>query len=192
MAKDDQKGEGAGAEILLELFKEQTLHLAENTKALRALKLQITGIPPSDDDDDEGVDGLMDRIGSLEESVSQLEVRMIGLNLHVSRASFIADHMLTIVTGDPTADPPVEPRAVTIQDVAEGLAEYEKKVQEEEAQAEEEEKAEREAEDKAAKEAEEKEKADAAPKKPPMLSSGAPKGPGLKSLPPLPVMEDKK
>lgn len=192
MAKDDQKGDGGGAEILLELFKEQTLHLAENTKALKALKLQITGIPPRDDDDDEGVDGLMDRIGSLEECVAQLDARMIGLNLHVSRMSFIGDHLLMIVTGDPTADPPVEPRAVTIQDVAEGLAEYEKKIQEEEAQAEQEEKEEREAAEKAEKEAKEKAKEQEGPKKAPMLSSGAPKGPGFKVLPPLPVMEDKK
>lgn len=188
---DDQKGSKVGAEALMELFKEQTGATIELIKVTRALTYQIAGVVP-DEKNPDGVDGLMDRIGGMEEAIHALDARMIGLNLHISRASYIGDKLLEIFMGNAEADPPVAPRAPTLSDVAAALKEYEKEVEEETALAE--------------KEATEEEKALAAqeaaedaaeaaaeagePPKPAMVANTA-SAPGFRSLPPLPVVEKK-
>lgn len=194
MADDDEKKESAhesaAAGLLLQLFKEQTQAAMENTKALRALTMQIVGLPP-DEQNPDGLIGLMDRLGDLGEAMDELDTHMVGQNVMLARINFVFDRMVQIATGDEeepelaeNAEPEPgktykKPRTPIFRDLAAILIDYEKELEEE---------AKREAEQEA-KEAEAEQKADAPPAKPSMLSNGPPAKPHprLKALPPLPV-----
>jgi len=188
---DDQKGSNLGAEALMELFKEQTGATIELIKVTRALSFQISGIVP-DEKNPDGVEGLMDRIGGMEEAIHALDSRVIGLNLHVSRASYVGDKILAIFMGSPEADPPVEPRAPTVADIAQALKEHEKEEEEELALADKEAAEEEKtvAAQEAAEDAAEAAAESGEPPKPAMVANAA-SVPGFRSLPPLPVVEKK-
>lgn len=158
------------AELLLQLFKENTLAVAENTKALRALVLQIVGIPP-DEQNPEGLIGLMDRLGDIGEAIDNLDQHVVGQNVMLSRINYAFDHMVEVAAGDANATPPVEARAPSLKDLTEALLKFDKEL-----------------EDEAAKESE-PEEPPKPPAKPPMLAN-APQDkthPRMKALPPLPV-----
>lgn len=192
MAPENEKGEQLSAELLFGLMKEQTQSSLELTKALRALTMQIVGLPP-DEKNPDGLIGLMDRLGALGEAVDELDTHIVGQNIMLARINFVFDRMVEIATGDEeqpelaeNAEPEPgkaykKPRIPIFRDLAAILIDYEKELEEE---------AKREA-DQEAKEAaeEEAESAPAAPAKPSMLSNGpaAKPLPRLKALPPLPV-----
>lgn len=183
MAEGDQTTDTQARE-LLDLMKENTSALHDLKRVMGALIISITGAPASEREPD-GVAGLLERLTENEEATSQLDTRLIGLAINISKWTFVGDHLTRIRSGDPSAEPPVPGRELTVNDMADALLEYEKKIEEEEKLAEEEEKAEekREAEEDAAAAAEDA----GEPKKPAMLSNA----PGLKALPPLPVAAPK-
>lgn len=190
---DDEKEKQAkveAAELMFQLLKEQTQAALENTKALRALTLQLVGLPP-DKDHPEGLIGLMDRLGDLGEAVDDLDTHIVGQNVMLARINFVFDRMVDIATGDEekpelpeNAEPEPgktykKPRTPAFRDLAAILLDYEKELEEE---------ARREA------EAEEKEAQEEAretePQKPSMLTNGGASAKPthrLKALPPLPV-----
>ena len=191
MADDDKtekkSGEQLSAELLFGLMKEQTQSSLELTKAIRALTLQIVGVPP-DEKHPDGLIGLMDRLGDLGEAVDELDSHIVGQNVMLARINFVFDRMVDIATGDEEkpelaegAEPEPgatykKPRIPIFRDLAAILLEYEKELEDE---------AKREAEAEA-KEAE-AEQEPPKPAKPSMLSNGPQTGPRLKALPPLPV-----
>ncbi len=181
------------------LIKSYTHALMENTKALHAIRLAITGLDPSVEDP-EGQDGLMDVIDELRDSNEELDTRMTGMNMILARYSWVFDRMLDIKTGDPTApalefgkEPEAgkvgrEPRLPTFQDMVGALKEFDEMAEKEAvAEAEEQERLKKEEEARAA--------SASSPPKPSMMSN-APKRPPpptapLRALPPLPVMAAK-
>ena len=185
----EKKEKVSNAELIFQLLKEQAQAAMENTKALRALTLQLVGVPP-DETNKDGLIGLMDRLGDLGEAADELDTHLVGQNVMLARINFVFDRMVDIATGDdekPELAEGVEPepgttykkpRVPIFRDLAAILLDYEKELEEE---------AKRES------EAEEKElaaeEAATPPAKPSMLSNGpaAKAHPRLKALPPLPV-----
>jgi hypothetical protein len=185
---DQQKQEQAN--LLFDLFKEQTGALVENTKALKAVILQIAGQPGVGPDEEGGVPGLLDRLVDLEEAnaalgeaVEALDGRMIGLNMKLSGVEFVLDRLAEIAEGKPEATPPVAPRVPTWEDAAHAKRDYDKKVEEEMLAAAETAEHEAEPENGEAVPA-----AAAPPARPMMLSNAkAPPKPVMRALPPPPV-----
>lgn len=190
MAPETETKTPEAAELVLQLFKEQAQGTLELVKAVRALTMQIVGLPP-DDKHPEGLIGLMDRLGDLGEAVDELDTHIVGQNVMLARINFVFDRMVDIATGDETApEPPAEgtepepgmtykkPRIPIFRDLSAILLAYEKELEDE---------ATREA-DAEAKEIAEEEAA-TAPAKPSMLSNGpaAKPHPRMRALPPLPV-----
>lgn len=196
-AEAEQKAETQrkldAADLMFQLLKEQTQAALENTKALRALTLNIVGIP-GDEKNPDGIDGLMDTLSDLGEAVEELDTHVVGQNVMLARINFVFDKMVDIATGDEEqpelaegAEPEPgkvykKPRIPIFRDLSAILLDYEKEMEEE---------AKREAEADQ-KEIEEAERASAPPEppaKPSMMTNGpsAKPPPRLKALPPLPV-----
>ena len=132
MAEDKDK-----AALLLDLMKEQTGALAENTRAMRALIMQIAGAPP-ETPDGEPLPGLMERladlgetIDELGEAVEELDTRMTGMNLKLSGVEYVLDELSRIAEGDPAAVPPVPGRTPIWADAVAAKRRYDEKVESE-------------------------------------------------------------
>ena len=195
MAPENDKTAGqVSAELLFSLMKEQTQSSLELTKALRALTMQIVGLPP-DEKNPDGLIGLMDRLGDLGEAVDELDTHLVGQNVMLARINFVFDRMVEIATGDAEAEELAEgkepepgkvyksARIPIFRDLSAILLAYDKELEDEAAR-------EAEAEAKEIAEVEAAHGAEpAAPAKPSMLSNGpsAKPHPRLKALPPLPV-----
>ena len=126
------------ADLLIDLMKEWAGAVVENTKALKAVILQIAGQPGVGPDDEGAVPGLLDRLADLEESnaalqeaVDALDGRVIGLNMKLSGVEFVLDRLGEIAQGQPEAAPPVPARPPTWEDAARAKADYDRKVEEE-------------------------------------------------------------
>jgi len=186
MAGEEQK-DGA-ARLVLDLFKEQTLAVGENTKALRALMGTFLGVPPDPEDpEDEGQSGLIAQIAALQDAVEDLDERIIGLNVKMSQLEYVLDKCADIYEGDADAQPPVAGREPTLNDAILAWTEYRKKLEqeaEEELKRAEEEAAKAEAEEKAAAAGGQTQDTAA---KPPMVSNTPPPT-MFKKLPPLPTV----
>lgn len=190
MAPETETKTPEAAELVLQLFKEQAQGTLELVKAVRALTMQIVGLPP-DEKHPDGLIGLMDRLGDLGEAVDELDTHIVGQNVMLARINFVFDRMVDIATGDETAPELAEgtepepgktykkPRIPIFRDLSSILLAYEKELEDE---------ATRESEAEA-KEIAEEEAASAPPAKPSMLSNGpaAKPHPRLKALPPLPI-----
>lgn len=189
---DEERAVGLpGADVGVELIKELTLSNIELAKSLRGLTVTIVGTA-SDQENPEGLAGLMEQISALGEAVSSLEERVIGFSLKGSIIEFVLDRLADIAQGNPEADPPIAARTVTWEDAANAKREYDAKL-EEEAMRDAEAAAAEDAADAAAAAAEEE---PAPPLKPPMIGNvpPAPKVapmPGMTAPPPLPVAAPK-
>ena len=166
------------AGIQEQVLKEHTLALMENTKAVRALQLQIAGVEPTQEEPD-GETGLMDLLEHLQESVDALDSRMIGMNLKLSLAEFVLEKVGDVMGGDEKAEPPRAGREFTMRDLADAKVEFEKRLEEEALSQPDEEQ------DDAAPPA----PAPAEPAKPTMIRNATPPPPTFRKLPlpPLPV-----
>jgi len=195
-AKPDGKQDSAEKKALAEvmtLFKELTLALIENAKASKAL---MTVYATGKNEKGEEEVGLIDQLIDLEEAVDRLDGHFVGMNVMLSRVNFVGDRMLSIYKGsaeepaDPNATPPVPAtpavagRAPSLADICDALDEFDKNLEEEAAAA----VVDADAELQPGEFPDEPEGAEQTqPPKHPMIANTPP--PGLKKLPPPPVMK---
>lgn len=169
--------------IGLGVLRDMTLALIENTKMIRALIFQIGGAPPSDENP-EGIPGLMDQIGDLQEGIDDLTANVQANNALQARQAFIDDELERISLGEPDATPPVPGREPTLADRLAAKRRHEENL------AREEEQAEKEAQE-AAREAEGPPAEPPPLAKPPMLSNAPRPAPRFRALPPPPLAPPK-
>jgi hypothetical protein len=163
--KDASEGSKVGADLFMELMKDQNLMLMQLRKSM---------------------DALHDVNNELTEAIWSLDQHVVGQNTFLARQNYVDDKMLEIYQGDPDANPPVPGREPTVADRVKAIQEYEKQLEEDAQKALEEEDREKQ---------QEEALQVAAPKAPiplhppkeaaPIISS---KPPG-KSRPPLPVVK---
>lgn len=120
-----------GKDIGVQLIKELTISNFELVRMLRSLIVTIGGAAPTEDYP-EGVAGLLESNASLAESLTALDDRMVGISLKVTALDYVLDRLAEIAQGNPTAEPPIEPRTVTWHDAIDAKREYEAKLEEEE------------------------------------------------------------
>jgi hypothetical protein len=186
-----------GQTVQQQLLKEHTQAISANTRAMIELQRSIWGEDPTKENP-QGVDGLMDFIHDLGESIEELDEKITGTNMMLARYSWVFDRLGEINSG--TAEAPEleaekepefgkvyrEGRAPVFKDMVAALKEFDE-LAEKEALAEAMEV------EKAQKEEEEKARATAAPAKTPMMGNApppkqAPAPPIFRKLPPpLPV-----
>jgi hypothetical protein len=179
-----------------QLLKEHTQAVAANTRSMMLLHHAIWGEDATKENPD-GINGLMDFMHDLGESVDELEARFTGTNLMMARYSWVFDRLGEINSGTTEApeleegkDPEYgkvyrEGRAPVFKDMVAALKEFDETAEKEAL-------AEAAEVEKAQKEEEEREQAAAAPPaKPQMMGNSkakvTPPPPVFKALPPLPV-----
>jgi hypothetical protein len=101
--KKGQETQAAYYEQQAQLLKEHTQAVMANTRVMEDLYDAIVGEDPTPENPD-GTDGLMDLLATLDESTENLDTRVTGLNMLLSRYSWVFDRLSEIVTG--TADSP--------------------------------------------------------------------------------------
>jgi hypothetical protein len=100
--KRGQEVQALALEQQSQLLKEHTQAVLANTRAMEDLHLAIYGEEPSVETPD-GVDGLMDTMAKLDETMENVDVRATGLNMQLARYSFGLDRMGEIQVGSPDA-----------------------------------------------------------------------------------------
>lgn len=100
--KKGQETQAAYYEQQAQLLKEHTQAVMENTRVMSDLYIAICGEDPTPENP-QGTDGLMDLLASLDESAENLDTRLTGMNMLLTRYSWVFDRLSEIVTGQADA-----------------------------------------------------------------------------------------